>query len=87
MVGVYSDGTGNSQWYFDEIQPKIAYTIDNKVEITFLDEDATIYYTTDGSEPPTSGDEHKYSAPFLIEDDDVTIIKAVAVVGGIVTEA
>jgi len=45
------------------------------VELTTATEDATIYYTVDGSEPTTSSD--VYSTPITINED--TTIKAVAV--------
>ena len=86
MVGFYTKGTTNtdakgSVWFFEVPKPTIRFNSDNKIEITYVDNSATIYYTTTGDEPPTSGTEHIYSEPFD-PDNDVTTIKAYAVVNG-----
>lgn len=50
------------------------------VTITHADADA-IYYTTDGSDPKTSGAKQTYSVPFTVNADGTTTVKAYAVKG------
>ncbi len=51
-----------------------------EVTLTQAEADA-IYYTTDGSDPKTSGTKQTYSAPFTINADGTTTVKAYAVKG------
>lgn len=51
------------------------------VTISHADADA-IYYTTDGSDPKKSGAKLTYSAPFTVNADGTTTVKAYAVKGG-----
>lgn len=81
IVGIYTQDDANAKFYLERPRPIITYNSSNLIEITYPDNTATIYYTTDGTEPPTSGTEHVYSIPFD-PSDDVTTIKAVAVVSG-----
>lgn len=48
-----------------------------EVTITTATEDATIYYTTDGSDPATDGTSATYDRPFTVSE--TTTVKAVAV--------
>lgn len=48
-----------------------------EVTITTATEDATIYYTTDGSDPATDGTSATYDGPFTVSE--TTTVKAVAV--------
>ena len=50
------------------------------VTITHADANA-IYYTTDGSDPKTSGTKQTYSVPFTVNADGTTTVKAYAVKG------
>ena len=50
------------------------------VTITQADADA-IYYTTDGSDPKTSGTKQTYTDSFTVDADGTTIVKAYAVKG------
>ena len=59
--------------------PSSAVKAGTKVELTTSTEDATIYYTVDGSEPTTGST--VYSAPIAITAD--TTIKAIAVADGL----
>lgn len=51
------------------------------VTLTQAEADA-IYYTTDGSDPKTPGTKLTYSAPFTVNADGTTTVKAYAVKGG-----
>ena len=77
MVGLWSAKTGGSKWYLVPALrlPTIQYNADNKVEITYP-EDATIYYTTNGSTPTIGSTE--YTGAFELADN-VSTIKAIAV--------
>ncbi len=60
-----------------------SYDIDKSVEITCITEGATIYYTTNGSDPDIGST--LYSSPFLITGSvsgTITIVKAMAVKAG-----
>lgn len=50
------------------------------VTLSHADADA-IYYTTDGSDPKTSGTKQTYSVPFTVNADGTTTVKAYAVKG------
>ena len=50
------------------------------VTLTHADAEA-IYYTTDGSDPKTSGTKQTYSVPFTVNADGTTTVKAYAVKG------
>ena len=84
IIGIYR-GTGlddNRYFYLEDVitRPTIAYNSSNLIEITDQTGNATeIRYTTDGTTPTASST--LYSGPFD-PTDDVTTIKAVAVVGG-----
>lgn len=85
MVGYYSKADHSddkaSQWYLEKLPPVISYNSSNLIEISYMDASYTIYYTTDGNEPPTSGDEHKYSVAFD-PPAGTTTIKAIAIKDG-----
>lgn len=56
------------------------YNTQQSVTISTETPDATIYYTTDGSDPKTSGTKQTYSAAIAVST--TTTIKAIAVKGG-----
>ena len=77
-IAYYSTTDGGSVWEFDEVvpdAPTISFSSDDKVEITSNFSSATIYYTTDGTEPSTSST--KYDAPFTMTE--AGIVKAIVV--------
>lgn len=87
IVGYWTSEGGGSLWIFEDVndykyKPDFSYNTDNQIVITYPESYDAIYYTTDGSEPPTSGDEHKYTVPFN-PPADATSIKAVAVKDGV----
>ena len=90
MIGYYTHNSHSddqaSQWYLEKVKPTISYNSNSLIEISIsCGENATIYYTTDGEEPPTSGTDHIYSEPFD-PADNVTTIKAVAIVNNVLSD-
>ena len=81
-IGRWNEKNNTGMCLFEKVVPKIFYNTSNKIEITHIDNTATIYYTTNGEEPPTSGTEHIYDGTPFDPADDVTTIKALAVVNG-----
>ena len=87
IVGYWTSEGGGSLWIFEKVadykyKPDFSLNTDNQIVITYLDNYDAIYYTTDGSEPPTSGEEHKYTVPFN-PPANATSIQAVAVKDGV----
>ena len=84
-VGLWEQQNETSQFYFEKIAPKIVYTNNNLIEITYLgypDNNVTIYYTTDGSSPSASNGTTYNNTPFdpnPSDDETVNSIKAIAV--------
>ena len=56
--------------------PSVTYTEAQNISITCSTDGATIYYTTDGTDPKTSGTRSAYSAPFQLSAS--ATIKAIA---------
>lgn len=83
MIGYWS-ATGKtgyaSRWYLEKVQPIISYNSSNLIEISYpYDDTATIYYTTDGNDPPITGTDCVYDGAPFDPEDGVTTIKAIAV--------
>ena len=83
LVGGMNGTDDGSRWSFEDALPSISYQSNNKIKITFVDENAIIYYTTDNTDPTTSGTRSTLSETHLLSLTDVTSIKAVAYVDGI----
>ena len=89
-IGLWTAGpTGdtNSSWYLENAStlvcatPTITYNEStHEVSISTATDGATIYYTTDGTEPTTSSS--SYTAPFTVSE--TTHIQAIAVKAGMV---
>ena len=84
-LGFYTSGDGdnNSKWYLEKAKCKTpVITFDNvKSEVTITsDDDETIYYTTDGSNPDANF--AKYSEPFALNAG--AVIKAISKRDGII---
>ena len=77
-------GDANSKWYIEPVDvapPSFSVNASGDVAISPIS-GATIYYTTDGSDPKTSGTKIAYSTAITasaIADANWTVIKAVAV--------
>ena len=79
-IGVYSTEP-NGYWTLEVPRPVISFNASNQVEITDPTGFASaIYYTTNGDDPAVDPS-NLYSAAFD-PDDDVTTIKAIAIVDG-----
>ena len=78
MVSLWSASNGDSQWYFEGVPPYFVYTSENKIKIIYPDDDATIYYTTDGTDPVTSETREEYKGDPFDPDDGQVIIRAIA---------
>ena len=86
IVGLWTAGSAsdhNSKWYLEPAvtiaPPTITnnYTADNTFTIT-AEEDATIYYTTDGSIPTTSTTTKGTTSVNITQTEDIKVIKAIA---------
>ncbi len=78
-LGLWSSASDKtSKWYFEEAFlefPTITINAAGNVEISTHEADATIYYTTDGSDPQTSGTKQVYSGA-ITPTTSMTAIKA-----------
>lgn len=82
-----SEGQGTGRFFLEDYitRPTIAFNSGNNIEITAVQPDATLIYTTDGTTPTaTNGTKVNTSSvvPDLAPTDGVHTIKAVAVVNG-----
>ena len=86
IIGLFSQDDQNAKFYLEDYitRPTIGFNAGNQIEITASQVGATsIIYTTDGTTPTAeNGTEVTGSTAAFDPDDNVTTIKAVAVVGG-----
>lgn len=85
-IGLYTAINDNNAPFFlqDYItRPSISYTSGNNVTITYSTE-ATIYYTTDGSDPTNSSTRQNFigTSQTVSFTDDVAVVKAAAYIDG-----
>ena len=83
IICIYSENDANAKFYLEKAKCKTpVITFDNVTsEVTITsDDDETIYYTTDGSDPDENSDE--YSAPFELTEG--AVIKAISKKDGII---
>lgn len=87
-IGLWSDINDENAPFFLEdyiTRPSISYTSGNNVTITYSTE-ATIYYTTDGSDPTSSSTSTRQSftgtSKTVSFTDDVAVVKAAAYIDG-----
>ena len=98
--GTYGRGTGgiislytleqNAGWYLEDVieRPTISFNTDNKVQITGATGTTKIYYTTNGDKPTIGGStttEVEGATVTFDPADNVTTIKAIAIVNGEIT--
>lgn len=88
IVGIFNKATdAGSKWYLETLKPVINYdSSNNKIVLSHVDENATIYYTTDGNDPSTEQTDNKgvHSIEITNVNSSVTI-KAIAERSGIVS--
>ncbi len=80
LLGLYnSNSDAGSKWILEEVTPSFEFTSDDKIKITYYPEEtATIYYTIDNTDPTASTSRKTYTEPFT-PDDDLTIVRAIAI--------
>ena len=98
--GTYGKGTGgiislytleqNAGWYLEDVieRPTISFNTDNKVQITGATGTTKIYYTTNGDKPTIGGSTTTGVEGATVSfdpADNVTTIKAIAIVNGEIT--
>lgn len=81
IIGIYTQNDANAKFYLEPTvyiaPPTITSNNDGTYTIT-AEEGTTIYYTTDGTTPTTSGTEYTEA---ITPPANATVIKAIAVVG------
>ncbi|MBP5800140.1 MAG: chitobiase/beta-hexosaminidase C-terminal domain-containing protein [Prevotella sp.] len=80
-----SEGQGTGRFFLEDYitRPTIEFNVSNQIVITALQPGATLIYTTDGSIPTAENGTKVNSTTFALNPEDgMTTIKAVAVVGG-----
>ena len=81
LIGLYSAGDGGSKWYLKDAsiaRPTISYSGSDAILITNNLASATVYYTTDGSDPSESSTRAVFTETSKALDSftDGTVIKA-----------
>lgn len=85
IIGIFSQNDANAKFYLEDYitRPTIGFNAGNQVEITASQGGATLIYTTDGTTPTAENGTAVNSNTFAFDPaDNVSTIKAVAVVGG-----
>ena len=85
MIGYYTSTNSTpddhaSQWYLEKAAPVVTYNSSNLIEISYIEEGATIYYSY-GEESTPSESTFNYSTPFD-PPAGTTTIKAIAIKDG-----
>lgn len=87
MVGYYNKDDHSddqaSHWYLEKVAPVILYNSSNRIEISYIDESATIYYSygEDSTPSPSSEGTFIYDGAFN-PPTGITTIKAIAIKDG-----
>jgi len=87
ILGLYTENDNNAKFYLEDYiqKPTIFYNTSNEIEIT-VQADATIIYTTDGSDPTNDNGTKITSNSTTFTLDEIKTIKAVAVVEGFLSK-
>ena len=86
IVGQWNQNNNTSSFKLERYSPFITFNSSNKVEIKAAPSNATLVYTTDESDPtasPLHGTAVNTNTVSFAPDDDVTTIKAIAIVNGV----
>ncbi len=68
-IGIWYDTGRSSEWYLEEVlaRPTFSSSSSSQITISHAEENASIYYTTDGTRPTTTNNEGSGPAPLEIE--------------------
>ena len=80
LIGLWQFEDNNSTWFLEEYIPRpIIANINSQITISHSEENATIYYTIDGTNPTTTNYAGRGEAPFQIDMlENSATIKAIA---------
>ena len=86
IVGQWNQNNNTSSYKLEPYSPFITFNANNQVEIKAAPSNATLVYTTDKSDPtvsPSNGTAVNTNTVSFAPGDDVTTIKAIAIVNGV----
>ena len=86
IVGQWNQNNNTSSYKLEPYSPFITFNANNQVEIKAVPSNATLVYTTDKSDPtvsPSNGTAVNTNTVSFAPGDDVTTIKAIAIVNGV----
>ena len=83
LIGIYEQNDATGVWYLEDYiqRPAISYSGSSRIEITNNVTGATVYYTTDGTDPKNSETSFTGTSTVLPSFTDGTVIKAVSKIG------
>ena len=83
LIGIYEQNDATGVWYLEDYiqRPAISYSGSSGIEITNNVTGATVYYTTDGTDPKNSETSFTRTSTVLPSFTDGTVIKAVSKIG------
>lgn len=81
-IGIWYDAGRSSEWFLEEVVPRTTITNTNSnIVFSHSEEGATIYYTTDGTNPTTTNYAGTGTAPLQIDmPENAVTVKAIATI-------
>lgn len=81
-IGIWYDAGRSSEWFLEEVVPRTTITNTNSnIVFSHSEEGATIYYTTDGTNPSTTNYAGTGTAPLQIDmPENAVTVKAIATI-------
>ena len=89
IIGIYVESDSRADFYLENYSPFITFNASNLIEIKAAPSNATLIYTTDGTTPtvsPLNGTAVNSNTVSFDPDDNVTTIKAIAIVNGVASD-